>query len=481
MNGDTKKKDLQPSEEEDDQASTPRAGSRRSSIAGLDSASEVFEDAYDDDDYFDDVPTFEEPQQSSHGAKSPMNVILPALQGLENEDDRDNEIESLGIAENQYHAISTPPSTSITSANVEHQSTATTDNDHVKQVSTQESVQPVKALGDDIVDSVKEENKEAVQPDKEDKKEAAQSVKEDNKEAVHSDKDISTQEPGHPVKEVSTQEPAYPVNQVSKESVQDVIRESDHPVKEASTQEPATPTQDTNDVTTTLTDKEPTHDDPKESWKSDTNVLSMDGFMQEVQQAELAFRDDRRKSTDAHYMSTNAVTKEEHVVEKSTVDVLQDLEDFDTNKDRSTSIELTPAPRDDTDSPVTENGLFDTKTSDEVSQPTRNTSMADDDDDKKENKHAEKEDHLGAIIPVMEDSAREIIGESSEMDRAAARSLEYEHPVEDPIDLDMFRDNVISIPTIDPKCVPINTLTPRDQEEAGMLLHMTCSLVMTNI
>lgn len=450
MNGDTKKEDLQPppsEEDEDDQASTPRAGSRKSSIAGLDSASEVFEDAYDDDDYFDDVPTFEEPQQSNHGAKSPMNVILPALQGLENEDDRDNEIESLGIAENHYHAISTPPATTTTqqqqpvslsattTTNIGHESTldhtATTEDDSSQPIK-EETTQPAKKV-----------TKETTQPDNEVTKETAQPVKESNNE-----------------------EAAQHVKEITKEA------------------------------TTSQVDKEVTHDDQKEeeSWKSDPNAMSMDGFMQEVQEAELAFRDDgkEQRSTDAPIMSaTNApyynnndIIEKEHHVEKSTVDVLQDLEDLDTKReDRPESIELAPAPRGDTDSPVTDNGLFDTKTSDEVSQPTRNTSIADDDDvdghhgSNNNNKKEKEEDHLGAILPVMEDSAREIIGEQpTDMDRAAARSLEYEHPVEDPIDLDMFRDNVISIPTIDPKCVPINTLTPRDQEEAGMYIYTRCGM-----
>ncbi|CDH49342.1 tetratricopeptide repeat protein partial [Lichtheimia corymbifera JMRC:FSU:9682] len=440
MNGDTKKKeDLQPppsEEDEDDQASTPRAGSRKSSIAGLDSASEVFEDAYDDDDYFDDVPTFEEPQQSNHGAKSPMNVILPALQGLENEDDRDNEIESLGIAENHYHAISTPPvttttqqqpvslSTTTTTTNIDHESTL----DHT--ATTDDSSKPIK---DETTQPVKQVTKETTLPNNEVAKETAQPVKEsNNKEAVHHVKEI-------------TKETITP--QADKEDDQKEEKE-------------------------------------EESWKPDPNAMSMDGFMQEVQEAELAFRDDEKeqRSTDAPFMSAattpyynNDTIEKEHHVEKSTVDVLQDLEDLDTKRDdRPESIELAPAPRGDTDSPVTDNGLFDTKTSDEVSQPTRNTSIADDDhhhhhdsSNNNNNKKEKEEDHLGAILPVMEDLAREIIGEQpTDMDRAAARSLEYEHPVEDPIDLDMFRDNVISIPTIDPKCVPINTLTPRDQEEA---------------
>lgn len=450
MNGDTKKKeDLQPppsEEDEDDQASTPRAGSRKSSIAGLDSASEVFEDAYDDDDYFDDVPTFEEPQQSNHGAKSPMNVILPALQGLENEDDRDNEIESLGIAENHYHAISTPPvttttqqqpvslSTTTTTTNIDHESTL----DHT--ATTDDSSKPIK---EETTQPVKQVTKETTLPNNEVAKETAQPVKEsNNKEAVHHVKEI-------------TKETITP--QADKEDDQKEEKE-------------------------------------EESWKPDPNAMSMDGFMQEVQEAELAFRDDEKeqRSTDAPFMSAattpyynNDTIEKEHHVEKSTVDVLQDLEDLDTKRDdRPESIELAPAPRGDTDSPVTDNGLFDTKTSDEVSQPTRNTSIADDDhhhhhdsSNNNNNKKEKEEDHLGAILPVMEDSAREIIGEQpTDMDRAAARSLEYEHPVEDPIDLDMFRDNVISIPTIDPKCVPINTLTPRDQEEAGMYIYLLCRM-----
>ncbi|KAI8890300.1 hypothetical protein K501DRAFT_237334 [Backusella circina FSU 941] len=48
----------------------------------------------------------------------------------------------------------------------------------------------------------------------------------------------------------------------------------------------------------------------------------------------------------------------------------------------------------------------------------------------------------------------------------ATRSREFEHSIEDPIDLDMFRDNVITIQLVDTSNIPENKLTPREQEEA---------------
>ncbi|KAI9310535.1 hypothetical protein BX666DRAFT_1869655 [Dichotomocladium elegans] len=50
--------------------------------------------------------------------------------------------------------------------------------------------------------------------------------------------------------------------------------------------------------------------------------------------------------------------------------------------------------------------------------------------------------------------------------RAAARSSEFEHPIEDPIDLDMFRDNGIIPHAVNPKHIVANKLGPREQEEA---------------
>jgi hypothetical protein len=100
--------------------------------------------------------------------------------------------------------------------------------------------------------------------------------------------------------------------------------------------------------------------------------------------------------------------------------------------------------------------------------------------------------HLAAILPAVEESAKsvknggidkEILSASvaatapknkkldikPEDHERANRSREFEYSIEDPIDLDMFRDNVIAIQAIDPKEIPANNLKPREQEAAGKL------------
>lgn len=93
--------------------------------------------------------------------------------------------------------------------------------------------------------------------------------------------------------------------------------------------------------------------------------------------------------------------------------------------------------------------------------------------------------HLAAILPAVQESVRHIKSEEEYIpepsrdehilpeDRERAKhSREFEYSIEDPIDLDMFRDNVIAIQAIDPKDIPVNNLKPREQEEAGMFVDM---------
>lgn len=88
--------------------------------------------------------------------------------------------------------------------------------------------------------------------------------------------------------------------------------------------------------------------------------------------------------------------------------------------------------------------------------------------------------HLAAILPAVEESVRHVKKVEDSLpapsrdqhilpeDRERAKhSREFEYSIEDPIDLDMFRDNVIAIQAIDPKDIPVNNLKPREQEAAG--------------
>ncbi|CAO3616446.1 unnamed protein product [Mucor hiemalis] len=94
----------------------------------------------------------------------------------------------------------------------------------------------------------------------------------------------------------------------------------------------------------------------------------------------------------------------------------------------------------------------------------------------------EKVNHLAAILPAVEESARGVTANGREVPQTASakvenqilpedrekakHSREFEYSIEDPIDLDMFRDNVIAIQAIDPKDIPVNVLKPREQEAA---------------
>ncbi|KAL9549976.1 hypothetical protein MBANPS3_004944 [Mucor bainieri] len=92
--------------------------------------------------------------------------------------------------------------------------------------------------------------------------------------------------------------------------------------------------------------------------------------------------------------------------------------------------------------------------------------------------------HLAAILPAVEESVKNVTTEKPKVvvdndahvlpedhDRAKY-SREFEYPIEDPIDLDMFKDNVISIQAIDPKDIPVNNMKPYEQEKAGKSLRL---------
>lgn len=104
--------------------------------------------------------------------------------------------------------------------------------------------------------------------------------------------------------------------------------------------------------------------------------------------------------------------------------------------------------------------------------------------------------HLAAILPAVEEAVRDVTEKQSQVpqpskmehqilpeDRERAnRSREFEYSIEDPIDLDMFRDNVIAIQAIDPKDIPINTFKPREQEVAGKVIFVcVCASVFSSI
>jgi hypothetical protein len=86
--------------------------------------------------------------------------------------------------------------------------------------------------------------------------------------------------------------------------------------------------------------------------------------------------------------------------------------------------------------------------------------------------------HLAAILPAVEESAKHVKTEKPKVPQnnehilpedydRAKYSREFEYPIEEPIDLDMFKDNVISIQAIDPKDIPVNNMRPHEQEKAG--------------
>ncbi|RCI00212.1 hypothetical protein CU098_000269, partial [Rhizopus stolonifer] len=103
--------------------------------------------------------------------------------------------------------------------------------------------------------------------------------------------------------------------------------------------------------------------------------------------------------------------------------------------------------------------------------------------------------HLAAILPAVEESVKAVSEEQSKLlkpkkslnDRQvseeyqrATRSKEFEYSIEDPIDLDLFRDNVIAIEAIDPKDIPPNNLKPHEQEKADESVRQAIKLLFDN-
>ncbi|KAI7903462.1 uncharacterized protein BX663DRAFT_506584 [Cokeromyces recurvatus] len=104
--------------------------------------------------------------------------------------------------------------------------------------------------------------------------------------------------------------------------------------------------------------------------------------------------------------------------------------------------------------------------------------------------------HLASILPAVKESIentiiterKSIIMQVKEQDNGlspedmerAKRSREFEYPIEDPIDLDMFRDNMIAIQAIDTKNIPPNNLKPHEQEKADETVREGMSYLFDN-
>ncbi|KAI8351530.1 hypothetical protein BD560DRAFT_456251 [Blakeslea trispora] len=102
--------------------------------------------------------------------------------------------------------------------------------------------------------------------------------------------------------------------------------------------------------------------------------------------------------------------------------------------------------------------------------------------------------HLAAILPAVEESVKAITEEQSKLPKPskkhsqiseeehqrASRSREFERSIEDPIDLDTFKDNTIVIQAIDPKDIPANNLKPHEQEIADEPIRKAMNLLFDN-
>lgn len=98
--------------------------------------------------------------------------------------------------------------------------------------------------------------------------------------------------------------------------------------------------------------------------------------------------------------------------------------------------------------------------------------------------------HLASLLPAVEESvktmrsnnkfqAAKIQVETSEVEvtdtKQKANKEEdsgFQYAMEDTIDMDMFKENVIAIQAIDPKEIPVNILKPHEQEVTGNKRHL---------
>lgn len=132
------------------------------------------------------------------------------------------------------------------------------------------------------------------------------------------------------------------------------------------------------------------------------------------------------------------------------------------------------------DTPSSATTMGDTESLSRISNETFNTVSSDQSD---KQPSTPPTNHLVAILPAVEESVRSVVENTNrekivyredehispqDIERAN-RSREFEHSIEDPIDLDMFRDNVIAIQAVDTKAIPINMLKPHEQEKMGKI------------
>ncbi|KAI9266683.1 hypothetical protein BDA99DRAFT_30074 [Phascolomyces articulosus] len=434
--------------EEDDGASTPRAGSRRSSFSALDSASEVFEDAFDDhDDYFDDdVPTFDE--QSTE-----KDQIDSALSALSNKNTNDEEHDNVTREEERRE-----------------KRRATVDEVEGLQISEASSHSPIQAKQEKQLPKDVDNSSENIL-----KKEATSSAIASTFTAAEEAAAAAAAfaDGGDNVPTVTTSEESGLEEEPIKMAQPTVLRDNDV------TQGNAQLVKETQEHETLL------YQEKKEDLAINdiTSTVTTDIPLTEPKEPERQSSSNGQQQINGHSNITS-VCHEQEEYNHRVVDVLADLENSVSNLQQryefpTVNIDTARGGGTSEKSPVehADSGVFDAKSSEEKSEPTRNTSFSDSVDRKE--LEMDQHDHLGNLLPAMEDAARETMAAhdrikvnvdnvniTPEDQSRAARSHEFEHPIEDPIDLDMFRDNVISIPTIDPKSIPINYLSPREQEEA---------------
>lgn len=381
---------------DDSETPTPRAPSRASSIAGLDSASEVFEDAYDDDAAEDEL-----------GKENHMDLAFQNAGLLDDTKAEDNSSNSSSVSK------------VVEALRVHDVVAEKTSSEEPREESMQQHSEQ-KEDGDEVFTAEKTASKSPV-PD-----EAA-----------------------------ATTSPAIDEENLPQSSVVDEKAASQSPVPDERAAADSPAIDEENVPESSMVD---------EKAASESMIPSADASDEKDVKDKVASEEIVDEQTNQH---------------EAVVDVLADLE-------RTEQVSPATSANYENDNGHADSGdpepRSEESTSSQGSNSTRSSSV-DNDQSKTSTSDVSDRDCLGAIMPAMEEAVRETIALSdpkpstdasitSEDRSRADRSREFEHSIEDPIDLDMFRDNAINIQLIDTRNIPINDLSPREQEEAGKTTYL---------
>lgn len=451
-----------------DSGTTPRAGrSRASSAAGLDSASEIFEDALNDQD--EEYASYDEDEIDQ---KPSMSMILPALQNAHNEDDDDDNDDhhaKHNDDDDEYHEADDETFHRPVRQQQRKKATRLLNGRTSKDLTAEiealeigtEPEDPIPATAPAPVD---------IPPTKEDKAPK---------------KDILPDSPTLPVEDDGHHQAVAPIPEKATAPINDDVRPpAELDVQQQVQQPDGCANESPADIATRggaerLEEETASFivlDEPPSEYQAQGAYERKPVVDQPEQQHDGESHEPAAKADNADEIvdepKENQVEELAQEEPSRIIDVINSLNETNSEADRAipaTAMGDAPKKADFTDALADVSLRKNNHTDDEES--LRDPSTPD-----RSSSSTIYQDRLATLLPAMESSIRDNIagshinakpptGEHPSQVPSRDNNVQEIYPVDN--DMDLFRDNTITIDTVDLKNIAPNVMGPREQEEAG--------------